>query len=420
VSVALVAGIVVFVIGIVASVALHEVGHLVPAKIFGVHVSQYMVGFGRTLVSFRRGETEYGLKVLPLGGYVRLTGMYPPGRRPARGPFANLIESARAQALADVPEEAHGREFYTRRPWQKLVVMCGGPAMNFVLGFVLLAIALGGVGESTVTTGRPVLAEVVACVPANAATAGCTAGEPTSPAARAGLKVGDRITAIGATRVSTWAEVQEAIRKGPARTTVTFVRAGRTRTVSVHLSPIDEGNGTTVNFLGVSPVTDTVVTRSGLTTITRDWWQTIHQTGAAIITLPEGIRTAVSEAAGSRARATTGPSSIVGAGRVSVDIAKADAPVSARIATFLELLASVNIALAVFNLVPLLPLDGGHIVGALWEWVRRGLARLRNRPDPGFVDIAKAVPLAYAVGVLILISSVLLIYADVVDPQHFS
>lgn len=417
-NVALVAGIVVFVLGIIASVALHEVGHLVPAKIFGVHVSQYMVGFGRTLFSVRRGETEYGLKSLPLGGYVRLTGMYPPGRRPARGPFAGLIEAARAQALADVPPDAHGREFYTRKPWQKLIVMCGGPAMNLVLGFVLLAVSLGAVGEAETRTGSPVLSQIVACVPAND-TADCAAGDPASPASRAGLQIGDRVTAVGRTAVTTWAQAQRAIRSGPADTTVTVVRHGRTVRVAVQLAPLSAG-GSTVNFLGVSPVTTEVVHRSGVSTIAGAWWQTFRATASAIATLPEGIRTAVSEAAGSRSRSTAGPSSIVGAGRVSADIATADAPLSARLATFLELLASVNIALAVFNLVPLLPLDGGHIVGALWEWVRRALARLRNRPDPGFVDIAKAVPLAYAVGAVILVSSVLLIYADVVDPQHFS
>src|SRR5690554_5621779 len=139
-------GIAVFVVGLLVSIALHEVGHMVPAKRFGVRVSQYMVGFGPTLWSRTRGETEYGLKAIPLGGYVRLVGMLPPadvvGARPRAGRVAELVQAAREQSAEEIrPGEEH-RAFYRLSAPRKVVVMLGGPVMNLLLAVVLMAVVL--------------------------------------------------------------------------------------------------------------------------------------------------------------------------------------------------------------------------------------------------------------------------------------
>lgn len=133
------AGAVVFFAMIMASVALHEVGHLIPGKLFGVKTTQYMVGFGRTLWSTRRGETEYGVKAIPLGGYCRFVGMYPPDpksgkvRQARTGIFQSIADQAREAEWEDIRPEDDGRLFYQKKTWQKLIIMIGGPGMNIIL-----------------------------------------------------------------------------------------------------------------------------------------------------------------------------------------------------------------------------------------------------------------------------------------------
>lgn len=192
-------GVLVILAGLLVSIALHEVGHMVPAKRFGVRVSQYMVGFGPTLWSRTRGETEYGLKAIPLGGYVRLVGMYPPGDPRAErktGRIAELVQSARdASAEEIVPGEEH-RAFYNLSAPKKLVVMLGGPFMNLVIAAVLFTVVVVGFGAFGPTT---TLASVSQCVlPVGApADAECTEGSELAPAAAAGLLPGDTIVEFG-------------------------------------------------------------------------------------------------------------------------------------------------------------------------------------------------------------------------------
>ncbi|WP_231979149.1 site-2 protease family protein [Tessaracoccus coleopterorum] len=168
---------------IMASIALHEIGHLVPAKAFGVKVTQYFVGFGRTLWSKRKGGTEYGVKAFPLGGYVRLVGMYPPARENAKpGWLTNLADQARAYEYEEITAADDGHLMYQKKTWQKIVIMLGGPMMNILLAF---AIFLGinmihGTWTSTLT-----VADVSECViRADREDQTCTAGDPPTPPAR--------------------------------------------------------------------------------------------------------------------------------------------------------------------------------------------------------------------------------------------
>ncbi len=140
------AGIAIVLIGIALSIGLHEIGHLIPAKIFGVRVNQYMIGFGPTVKSWTRGDTEYGVKAIPLGGYILMTGMYPPESKPYRGPFARWIRDARQQVRQGIEPSDENRQFYKLSAPKKLTIMLGGPLMNLILGMLLILLALSGVG----------------------------------------------------------------------------------------------------------------------------------------------------------------------------------------------------------------------------------------------------------------------------------
>jgi len=225
-------GAVVFFALVMASIALHEIGHLVPGKLFGVKTTQYFVGFGKTLWSTRRGETEYGVKAVPLGGYVRFVGMYPPSkehpgqvRSTRTGLFQTMADQARSVEWEDIRPEDDGRLFYQKRDWQKIIIMAGGPTMNLILAFVLL---FGVTATYGVSRPQLTVAEVQACiVPADATDTSCTGKAPT-PAAAMGLQPGDRVVAFNGRPVDSWADVSSLIRANldrPAQLTV--VRGGQ-------------------------------------------------------------------------------------------------------------------------------------------------------------------------------------------------
>src|SRR6185312_2476375 len=143
-------GVIIFAVGLLLSIALHEVGHMVPAKKFGVKVTQYMVGFGPTLFSRKKGDTEYGIKAIPLGGYIRMIGMVPPradgkvSRWPRR--LATAVEDFRQMSRAEVGPEDEERQFYRLTPGKKMIVMLGGPSMNLLIFLVLFIVLITTLG----------------------------------------------------------------------------------------------------------------------------------------------------------------------------------------------------------------------------------------------------------------------------------
>ncbi|MGV1035836.1 MAG: M50 family metallopeptidase [Candidatus Nanopelagicales bacterium] len=421
-------GIVAFVFAILFSIAWHELGHFLPAKKFGVKVTQFMIGFGPTLWSKKKGETEYGVKGVPFGGYVRMIGMFPPGedgkvRASNTGRIAMLVEDARKEAAQEVltPEDQK-RTFYNLPVRQKIVVMLGGPVMNLILATVLFAIVLVGFG--TPSTNLTVK-EVSPCVPTASNVSGdCVAGAQPSPAAAAGMRVGDVVTSFDGQSVTSWDEFTGLIRNspaGPAAIGVTRNGVGETLTAPILVVDrpvIVDGQVTNqlkpVGFLGMSP--EQVLQPQPITAVPGQMWDLSIRTGQALISIPSKIVGVAKAAFGSDQRDPNGPIGVVGVTRISGEVAAADLPESWKVAQFLGLVASLNLFLFLFNLIPLLPLDGGHVAGAMWEGIRRRIAKLRHRPDPGPVDVARALPIAYAMAFILIGMSALLLYADVVNP----
>jgi membrane-associated protease RseP (regulator of RpoE activity) len=443
-----VVGVLIVAVGIALSIALHEVGHLVPAKLFGVRVPQYMVGFGKTVWSFRRGETEYGFKALPLGGYVSMIGMYPPAkggdagvRQSSTGMFQQLADDARKAAAEQLQPGDENRMFYRLPVWKRIIIMLGGPMMNLVIGTLLIGVVVTSFGTVQATT---TVSEVYQCVVSDADQAqraqeggdACRPSDPEAPAYAAGLLPGDVITSFGGTAVGErgWTELTEMIRSAAGREVpITYIRDGveKTTTITPLLSerPATDINGRAltnadgtvqtvqVGFVGMGSeqrlMTLPVGEVPGLV------GENVTAVAGVVLDLPARMAAVARAAFSDEPRDPNGPISVVGVGRIAGEVsAMEEVPLKSRFATLLGLVASLNIALFVFNLVPLLPLDGGHIAGALWEALRRGFAKVFRRRDPGPVDIAKLLPLTYVVAALMLGMGILLIYADIVKPVN--
>ncbi len=426
-------GVLIFAIGVAVSIGLHELGHLVPGKLFDVKVTQYFVGFGRTLWSRRRGETEYGLKAIPLGGYCKLVGMVPPApdqepgtvRNRSTGMFSQLVDDVRAAEYEHVEPHDHDRLFYTKPWWQRVIIMGSGVAINLVIAFLLFGVVFMGYGvREATTTVNSVSQCVIAVTKANLdqPLRECTDADPVAPAQAAGFRPGDRFVSFNGEKVDEWAQVQREIRaNGDQAATVVVERDGSRVTlsprtvVSPRPNPENPEAITKTGFLGVTPTTTRERQGPGfvVTTMVDGTWQTLK----AIGTLPPKVYHVALAAFGLEERDPNGPMSVVGAGRVAGEMASEDrATVGERFFSLLLLLAGLNLFLGMINLVPLPPFDGGGIATTLYEAARRGLARLLGRPDPGSVDSAKLLPVTYVMAGVILVVSVVLIFADIVAP----
>ncbi|GHD43565.1 MULTISPECIES: M50 family metallopeptidase [Streptomyces] len=426
-------GIVVFAFGLLVSIAWHELGHLSTAKLFGIRVPQYMVGFGPTVWSRRKGDTEYGIKAIPLGGYIRMIGMFPPGddgRIVARStsPWRGMIEDARSAAFEELRPGDETRLFYTRKPWKRVIVMFAGPFMNLILAVGLFLTVLMGFGIQQQTT---TVSSISPCVIAQSENRdACKASDPASPAAAAGMKAGDRIVSFDGRGTNDWNTLSDLIRDSAGRTVPLVVeRDGKQltlhATIATNLVAKKDAAGTYVQgqyvkagFLGFSAATGVVKQDFGESVS----WMTDRVGDAvdSLVALPAKIPALWDAAFGDGPREQDSPMGIVGAARVTGEIATLDIPASQQLAMFVFVLAGFNLSLFLFNMLPLLPLDGGHIAGALWESLRRNLARVLRRPDPGPFDVAKLMPVAYVVAGIFVCFTVLVLIADVVNPVKIS
>ncbi|HET7387274.1 MAG TPA: site-2 protease family protein [Nocardioidaceae bacterium] len=436
-----VAGVVVFVVGLAVSIGLHEVGHMVFGKLFGVKVTQYFVGFGRTVWSTRRGETEYGVKAVPLGGYVKMIGMLPPGkhdpsgepdtessrvRASTTGMFSQLISDARRAEYEHVQPGDEDRLFYKLSWWRKLIVMGAGATTNVVLAFLLFGAVFMLHGAPVPTTTVSQVSDCVIAVTPQSLDQPprkCAPSDPVAPARQAGLHKGDRVVAFNGAKIHSWAQLTRLIRANrDGAATIVVERNGHritthtNTTVSARPKSADAPETIVkVGFLGIAPKQVLVKRDAGyvVTTMADYTWKTLQALG----TLPGKMVGVAKAALGLQPRAEDSPMSVVGASRVAGSVASNQRLSGAdKLFGLVALLGGINLFVGLFNFVPLLPLDGGHMAGALFEAVRRGVARVFRRPDPGYFDTAKLLPVAYVMAAVILVASVVLVYADIVAP----
>ncbi|MFH0172939.1 M50 family metallopeptidase [Streptomyces cacaoi] len=426
-------GIVVFAVGLLISIAWHELGHLSTAKLFGIRVPQYMVGFGPTIFSRKKGETEYGVKAIPFGGYIRMIGMFPPGddgRITARStsPWRGMIEDARSAAYEELQPGDETRMFYTRKPWKRVIVMFAGPFMNLVLAVGLFLTVLMGFGIQQQTT---TVSSISPCVISQSQNRDeCKSSDPASPAAAAGMKPGDKIVSFAGEKTDDWNTLSDLIRVSAGKEVAIVVdRDGKELTLHTTIATNQvakkDSDGTYVQgeyikagFLGFSAATGVVKQDFGDSVS----WMTdrVGEAVDSIAALPSKIPALWNAAFDGAPREPDSPMGVVGAARVGGEIFTLDIPASQQLAMAVMLVAGFNLSLFLFNMLPLLPLDGGHIAGAMWESLRRNLAKVLRRPDPGPFDVAKLMPVAYVVAGIFICFTVLVLIADVVNPVRIS
>jgi membrane-associated protease RseP (regulator of RpoE activity) len=393
-------GWVIFIVALLFSVMLHETGHFVMAKRFGMKCTRYFVGFGPTLWSTWRGETEYGIKALPLGGFVKIIGMH---------------------SLDDVDDPADEPRSFRRQPaWQRIIVLCAGSFMHFVLAFLLIAGLALGIGIENDNTTQ--LGTVSACVASSTAqlNAGtCTSADKPSPAKLAGLRVGDQVTAFDGTPVTSWTQLGNLIRSKAAGSaaTITVRRDGKTLTLHTTLAAVSGRSG---SYLGVAPgvVFSPASPFRAVTYAGSSFEQVIVGSAKALAALPA----ALPKDFGKNRSSTVGGqvTSVIGAANATGQAVAANVGWQYKVSFVLLLIASLNIFVGAFNMLPLLPLDGGHVAVVIWERIRAAFARLRRRPDPGMVDMAKLLPVSFSIFMVLMVFMVVLILADIVNPLNIA
>ena len=373
-------GILAFVVALLVSVMIHEFGHYLTARRYGMRVSEFFLGFGTRIWSRQRGETEFGIKAIPAGGYCRIEGMTPDD---------------------EMPEGEEGRAFYRASAGKKLIVLGAGSFLHFVLGYILLFTLLAGVGVNQVL---PVIDSVV----------------PKSAAAAAGFQKGDEILAINGDRNTKWQNQLDKIRNSQGKELIfTVKRDGMEIDISAtpRMTEIDDGSSRYVlgiiNEFGTKRLSP-VASISDAAELT---WTFISASAKALVQLPTKIPALWGQTFGGEERDENGLVGVVGVARVSGQVTSSgELTTSEQIGTFILIVASLNIFVGLFNLLPILPLDGGHMAVAIADALRAFFARLRGRPAPAPIDIKVLTPITAMVFVVLASLTVLLLIADIFNP----
>jgi membrane-associated protease RseP (regulator of RpoE activity) len=382
-------GIALFVLALMLAIFLHEGGHFTTAKLFGMKVERFFLGFGPTIWSFRRGETEYGIKALPLGGFCKIAGMSPYEND---GNFLEEDRSAKDGATPAPPE----RQFRNKPAWQRSIVLAAGSITHFLVAILLtwmVLVAIGiGTGRATTTIDRT--------VPLTAGTA--------SPAQTGGLGGGDQIVAVAGRPVNSFDELRAALAdKGGKRITIEYVRDGERRSTTV-VAASQDGRG----FLGFQPTEETrrIGVLAAIPESVELFWRTTVDTvkglGGFVTGLADrmsGPQAAPSGGGGGGGEVSGGPVGIVGITRLA-----GQAVANNQWAIFIAILIQLNIVVGVFNLLPLPPMDGGYLAFVLWQVVTR-----RE------VDLRKVVPVAALIVGLLVMLTVGLVWLDITNPVPY-
>lgn len=401
-------GVLVIVVGLLISVALHECGHMIPAKKFGVYVPEFAVGFGPQIFGVKKGETTYSLRAILLGGYVRLVGMFAPARDGVkttnRRGKPTLAQEAREASMEEIPEGYGSRAFYLLHPAQKIIVMISGPLVNLFLSILFLSIALVGIGI-------PKASLTLSEVPQQLTTQGVTVD---APAYAAGIRAGDTITGVNGSAVTSWEQMRQSIAGSQGSIDIDYLRNGQL--FHVNVDPLRSGDNVSIGVIA-----GTEYQAASVGTVASTVGETFTGTVSVVARLPIALWDVGRSIFTGAPRDSGGVMSVVGIGRIAADATSSDVTASSggwmrSAALLLSILASLNMALFVFNLLPFPPLDGGHIVPAIYEWIRRGLARVRGREVPPPVDTARLMPLTYTMGTILVAMTVLLMIADIVVP----
>ena len=399
-------GILAFVVALLFSVMVHEFGHFITAKHYGMKVSEFFLGFGTKIWSTVRGETEFGIKAIPAGGYCRIEGMSP--------------------SETTIGDE---RDFYRASGARKLIVLGAGSFLHFVLGFVLLLVIFIGIGTNQATS---TIGEISKCIAAATSSKPCTSTSPKTPAQLAGLQVGDRIVSINGKAITDWSKDVQTIRNSPGKALVFGIDRGQkvkgtgsdNPDLVITITPAARiVNGKPVGYIGVINRFATV--RSNPVSAVKE---SVTLTGSLIrgsvkslISLPGKIPALWSQTVGDKARDANGLMGVVGVARLSGEaVGSVKLTVSERFATFIMIIAQLNIFVGIFNLLPILPLDGGHMAVAIADEIRAFFARLRGRRRPPAIDVAVLTPITMVVFVLLAGLTLLILVADVVNPVNFN
>jgi len=400
-------GIILFVIALVASIMLHEAGHMVCARKAGGKVTEFFLGFGPKIWSFRKGETEYGVKAIPAGGYVKIVGM---------------------TDLEPIEPEDEPRAFYKKPLGWRLLTLSAGSLTHFLIALVLLLMVPLSWGIASRDLSGTV-GTVTQCLKTTAGT--CAAADAESPAKTAGLGAGDKIVAVNGVATHSWQDVTDQLHKGqpslggdnkptsaPVPVQVTYVRDGQQHTTTITPAVGNVSADPKQVQLGLMigiQAPPLVYRHPGFLNEVGNGFDTygsyVKGSVTGLVNIPASIPKLFQATTSDKPRDPNAPVGVVGMANLTGSVIK-----DGGYSQFLGYIASINIFIGIFNLLPLLPLDGGHIAIALYEAGRRKVAKAFGRPDPGRVDLNKLMPAAFTFLVLFVGLSLLLMAADITNP----